>query len=98
MFMVLVDIDARPACLTGWLGEEGYIERSLVYLRELDPVRTYYDDMLRVEEHVRRNHCNESFHELLASHRDPPLAESSRVAHPAWSSLAPPGHATEGRR
>jgi len=45
MFMVLVDIDACPACLTGWLGEEGYMERSLVYLRELDPVRTYSADI-----------------------------------------------------
>jgi hypothetical protein len=96
MFMVLVDIDACPACLTGWLGEEGYMERSLVYLRELDPVRTYYADMLRVKEHVRRNHCNESVRELLASYDDPPLAESSRVAHPAWSSLAPRGHAARG--
>lgn len=36
------------------------MERSLVYLRELDPVRTYYADMLRIKEHVRRNHCNEA--------------------------------------
>src|SRR3954466_10458312 len=41
MFMVLVDTDDNPTCLTGWLGEEGYIERSLVYLRELDPVRSH---------------------------------------------------------
>ena len=39
MFMALVDIGEHPACLTGWLGEEGYIERSLLYLRELDPVQ-----------------------------------------------------------
>lgn len=91
MFMVLADVDASPACLTGWLGEEGYIERSLVYLRELDPVRSYYADLLRVKEHVRLNHCNESFRELLAAHDDPPLPDASGAAHPAWSPLAPPG-------
>ena len=89
MFMVLVDIDTGPACLTGWLGEEGYIERSLVYLRELDPVRTAYADMLRVGEHVVLNRCNESVRELLDAHEDPPLPQPGRAAHPAWSPLAP---------
>ena len=90
MFMVLVDIDESPACLTGWLGEEGYIERSLVYLREHDPVRSHYADMQRVKEHVQLNRYDERIRELLASHDDPPLAESDRQSHPPWSSLAPP--------
>ncbi len=91
MFMVIVDIDTTPACLTGQLGEQGYIERSLVYLRELDPVRAYYADLLRVKEHVRLNHYNEAVREILARHDDPPLTEADRVAHPPWSPLAPPG-------
>lgn len=90
MFMVLVDVDASPACLTAWLGEQGYIERSLVYLRELDPVRTHYADMLRVKEHVRLNQYDESVREILASHDDPPLSDSDREVHPPWSPLAPP--------
>ncbi len=90
MFMVLVDIDDSPACLTGWLGEEGYIERSLVYLRELDPVRSHYADMQRVTEHLSVNHYDDSIRGLLASHDDPPLAESDQQSHPPWSSLAPP--------
>lgn len=90
MFMVLVDIDTTPACLTAQLGELGYIERSLVYLRELDPVRAHYADLLRVKEHVRLHHFNESIRELLAGHDDPPLTESDRVTHAPWSPLAPP--------
>ena len=90
MFMVLVDIDDSPACLTGWLGEQGYIERSLVYLRALDPVRTHYADMLRVKEHVRLNHYDERIREVLSSHDDPPLADSDHETHPPWSALAPP--------
>ncbi len=90
MFMVLVDIDDSPTCLTGWLGEEGYIERSLVYLRALDPVHTHHADMLRVKEHVRLNHYDERIREVLASHDDPPLAESDLETHAPWSSLAPP--------
>lgn len=54
MSMALIDIDESPACLTGWLGEEGYIERSLLYLRELDPVRAHYADLLRLKEHIDR--------------------------------------------
>ena len=91
MFMVLVDIDDSPACLTGWLGEQGYIERSLVYLRELDPVRSHYADMLRVKEHVRLNDYDRSIREILASHDDPPLSDSDQEIHPPWSPLAPPG-------
>ncbi len=90
MFMVLVDIEESPACLTGWLGEEGYMERSLVYLRELDPVRTHQADMLRVKEHVRRSHYDESIRGRLAAHDDPPLLDSDRATRPPWSVLAPP--------
>jgi len=90
MFMVLVDVETTPACLTGWMGESGYIERSLVYLRGLDPVRAHYADMLRVKEHVILNHYNESFRALLDSHDDPPLSDDDRVSHPPWSPLAPP--------
>ena len=90
MFMVIVDIDTTPACLTAQLGELGYIERSLVYLRELDPVRAHYADLLRVKEHVRLNHYNESIRELLAGHDDPPLTEIDRVTHAPWGPLAPP--------
>jgi len=90
MFMVLVDIDTTPACLTAQLGELGYIERSLVYLRELDPVRAHYSDLLRVKEHVRLHHYNESIRELLAGHDDPPLTEVDRVTHAPWGPLAPP--------
>ena len=90
MFMVLVDVDARPACLTAWLGEQGYIERSLVYLRELDPVRTHYADMLRVQEHVRLNQYDQGIREILASHDDPPLSDSDREVHLPSSPLAPP--------
>jgi hypothetical protein len=90
MFMVLIDVDDCPACLTSWLGEEGYIERSLVYLRELDPVRTHYADMLRVKEHVRVNHYDREIRDLLARHNDPPLDEAQRVVHAPWSPLAPP--------
>jgi hypothetical protein len=90
MFMVLIDIDASPACLTGWLGEEGYIERSLVYLRELDPVRSHYADMQRVKEHVALNGYDQSIRETLAAHDDPQLTDADRAAHPPWSPLAPP--------
>ena len=90
MFMVIVDIDTTPACLTAQLGELGYIERSLVYLRALDPVRAHYADLLRVKEHVRLNHYNESIRELLAGHDDPPLTEIDRVTHAPWGPLAPP--------
>ena len=68
--MALVDIDARPACLTGWLGEEGYIERSLLYLRELDPVRTHYADLLRLKDHIAHCHYDQTIREILASHDD----------------------------
>lgn len=90
MFMVIADIDTTPACLTGQLGELGYIERSLVYLRELDPVRAHYADMLRIKEHVTLNHYNRHIRELLAGHDDPPLTEADRVTQPAWNPLAPP--------
>ncbi|MEA2195579.1 MAG: hypothetical protein QOG42_2013 [Solirubrobacteraceae bacterium] len=91
MFMVIVDIETAPACLTAQLGELGYIERSLVYLRELDPVRTHYADLLRVREHARRMHYDESVRALLVRHDDPPPADADQVAHPPWSPLAPPG-------
>ncbi|MGH2841485.1 MAG: hypothetical protein ACRDKY_11755 [Solirubrobacteraceae bacterium] len=91
MFMVLVDIETTPACITAQLGEQGYVERSLVYLRELDPVRTLFADMLRVKEHVRLNHYNEAIRDLLASHDDPPLTAADSARHPPWSPLAPPG-------
>ena len=74
MFMALVDIDEHPACLTGWLGEEGYIERSLLYLRELHPVRTHYTDMLRIKEQVHHHRYDESIRERLAAHDDPEIA------------------------
>ena len=90
MFMVLVDIDNSATCLTGWLGEQGYIERSLIYLRALDPVRSHYADMLRVKEHVKLNHYDQRIRELLASRNDPPLAPTDHETHPPWSSLAPP--------
>jgi hypothetical protein len=90
MFMLLVDVGARPACLTAWLGEQGYIERSLVYLRELDPVRTHYADLRRVKEHVRLNQFDQGIRELLASYDDPPLSDSDRELHLPWTPLAPP--------
>jgi hypothetical protein len=91
MFMVLVDIDAAPACLTGWLGETGYIERSLVYLRDLEPVRKHYADMQRVKEHVRLHRYNESIREFLASHDDdPPIRGEDRVSKPWWGPLVAP--------
>ena len=90
MFMVLVDIETTPACLTAQLGELGYIERSLVYLRELDPVRAHYADLLRIKEHVRLGHYNESIRELLARHDDPQLTDADRVTHAPWGPLAPP--------
>lgn len=70
MFMALIDIDETPACLTGWLGEEGYIERSLLYLRELDPVRAHYADLLRLKEHIDRCHYDQAIREILSSHED----------------------------
>lgn len=90
MFMVLVDVDTTPACLTAWLGETGYIERSLVYLRDLDPVRAHHADMQRVKEHVTLNRFNESIRAYLATHDDPPLTEDDIVARPAWSPIARP--------
>jgi len=69
---------------------QGYIERSLVYLRELDPVRTHYADMLRVREHVGLNQYDQGIREILASHDDPPLSDSDREIHLPWSPLAPP--------
>jgi hypothetical protein len=90
MFMVLVDIATVPACLTGWLGESGYIERSLVYLRDLDPVRTHYADMLRVKEHVTLHRYNERIRAFLATHDDPPLSEEDRVPRPWWGPMAAP--------
>ncbi|HUR85334.1 MAG TPA: hypothetical protein VMY78_08310 [Solirubrobacteraceae bacterium] len=93
MFMVLVDVGSAPACLTGWLGESGYIERSLVYLRELDPVRTHYADMQRFKEHVTLNRFNESIRSYLDSHDDPPLTDADIVARPAWGPMARPSSA-----
>lgn len=90
MFMVLVDIDEKPACLTAWLGEEGYIERSLIYLRELDPVRAHYADMCRVREHVRQRLYDQRVRELLATHDDPPLVYADDAPDPPWLPLAPP--------
>ncbi len=91
MFMVLVDIDAGPACLTGWLGETGYIERSLVYLRDLDPVRKHYADMQRVKEHVRLHRYNESIRSFLAAHDDDlPISGEDPVAQPWWGPLVAP--------
>ncbi|MDQ3722281.1 MAG: hypothetical protein M3376_04265 [Actinomycetota bacterium] len=81
MFMALIDIDQTPACLTGWLGEEGYIERSLLYLRELDPVRTHYGDLLRLKEHINHCHYDQTIRDILASHHDEPDPHAS--AHPA---------------
>jgi hypothetical protein len=90
MFMVLVDANSTPACLTAWLGESGYIERSLVYLRDLDPVRTHRADMQRVKEHVTLNRFNESIRAFLATHDDPPLSEDDVVARPVWGPIARP--------
>jgi hypothetical protein len=90
MFMVLVDVDSVPACLTAWLGESGYIERSLVYLRDLDPVRNHHADMQRVAEHVTLNRFNESIRAFLAAHDDPPLSQGDVVARPLWSPIAQP--------
>jgi hypothetical protein len=91
MFMVLVDANSAPACLTAWLGETGYIERSLVYLRDLDPVRTHRADMQRVKEHVTLNRFNESIRAFLATHDDDaPLSEDDVVARPVWSPIARP--------
>ena len=91
MFMVLVDANSAPACLTAWLGESGYIERSLVYLRDLDPVRTHRADMQRVKEHVTLNRYNESIRAFLASREDdPPLSDDDIVARPVWSPIARP--------
>ncbi len=90
MFMVLVDANGAPACLTAWLGESGYIERSLVYLRDLDPVRTHRADMQRVKEHVTLNRFNESIRSFLATHDDPPLGEDDVVARPVWGPIARP--------
>jgi hypothetical protein len=90
MFMVLVDANSTPACLTAWLGESGYIERSLVYLRDLDPVRTHRADMQRVKEHVTLNRFNESIRAFLAAHDDPPLSADDVVARPVWSPIARP--------
>ena len=75
MFMALIDIDQTPACLTGWLGEEGYIERSLLYLRELDPVRAHYADLLRLKEHIDRYHYDQAIREILSSHEDDASAD-----------------------
>lgn len=74
MFMALVDIDEHPACLTGWLGEEGSIERSLLYLRDLHPVRTHYTDMLRITEQVHHHRYTESIRAILDAHHDPAVA------------------------
>lgn len=90
MFMVLVDANSAPACLTAWLGESGYIERSLVYLRDLDPVRTHRADMQRVKEHVTLNRYNESIRAFLATHDDPPLSGDDVVTRPVWSPIALP--------
>jgi len=91
MFMVLVDVGAAPACLTGWLGETGYIERSLVYLRDLDPVRKHYADMQRVKEHVRLHRYNERIRGFLAAHDDPPISGEDQVSRrPWWGPLAAP--------
>jgi hypothetical protein len=90
MFMVLVDIDASPACLTGWLGESGYIERALVYLRDLDPVRTHYADMQRVKEHVKLHRYNQSIRAFLDAHEDPPRTDDDRVVRPVWGPLVAP--------
>ena len=90
MFMVLVDVETAPACLTGWLGETGYIERSLVYLRDLEPVRKHYADMLRVKEHVRLHRYNERIRTFLGAHDDPPIAAEDRVSQPWWGPLAAP--------
>jgi hypothetical protein len=76
--------------LTGWLGETGYIERSLVYLRDLDPVRRHYADMQRVKEHVRLHRYNETIRSFLAAHDDPPISDDERVARPWWGPLAAP--------
>ena len=81
---------ALPRCLTGWLGESGYLERSLVYLRDLDPVRTHYADMRRVKEHVTLNRFNESIRAFLATHDDPPLSQDDLVTRPSWSPIARP--------
>jgi hypothetical protein len=90
MFMVLVDVDVAPACLTAWLGESGYIERSLVYLRDLDPVRRHYADMLRVKEHVTLHRFNESIRAFLAANEDPPLSDDDVVVRAVWSPIARP--------
>ncbi len=84
MFMALVDIGEHPACLTGWLGEEGYIERSLLYLRELDPVRTHYADLLRLKDHINHCHYDQTIREILDSHDED--AESGDRSHRASGS------------
>jgi hypothetical protein len=95
MFMVLVDVDSRPACLTGWLGDSGYLERSLVYLRDLDPVRNHFADMRRVKEHVILSRFNESIRAFLAAHDgDPPLSDDALVARTIWSPIARPDDTT----
>lgn len=90
MFMVLVDVDSAPACLTGWLGTSGYIERSLVYLRDLDPVRTHYADLLRLKEHIALHRYTEGIRALLADHDDPPLEPDAVRSRSLWGPLAEP--------
>jgi hypothetical protein len=82
--------DDTPANPRGRRWATGYIERSLVYLRDLDPVRRHYADMQRVKEHVRLQRYNETIRSFLAAHDDPPISDDERVARPWWGPLAAP--------
>lgn len=54
----LIDMDGDPACVTSWLNDDGYIERSVLYLSESPRVEECYKDFLWLQNQIRERRLN----------------------------------------
>jgi hypothetical protein len=79
----MIDQSTRPACLVGELDEDGYVKRSVLYLRSLSQVRRYYSDLQSVLEDITyREKLGRDPAALLAEYDDPPLADTPPRTRP----------------
>lgn len=87
MGLLLVDPDERVACLTGRLGDAGYIERSTVYLKRAEPVIEARRDFLRLKDYAEAYGHDEALRQRLAEPDDAPT--SHPMVDPGLSAAQP---------